>query len=96
MFVTKLTGLRASKTTFQSVHVDWNASPEPFILGYRIRFQDNSFVVPWNKTYAYLQGLHSNTTYNISVIPLHGLSDEENFADNAESIHIVTKPESGK
>ena len=43
-----------------------------------------------------MRGLNGNTTYIISVLPLHGLTDEENFAENAESINITTKPELGK
>lgn len=95
MFVTKLTGLKISKVTFKSFRVDWNPAPEPFVLGYRVRVRKTSLVVPWNKAYAHLTGLNSNTTYILSVLPLHGLTDEEDFAENVNSIKITTKPELG-
>ena len=84
------------KVTFKSVRVYWNPAPEPFILGYRVRVKNTSLIIPWKKTYAHLRGLNGNTTYIVSVLPLHGLTDEWNFAENAESINITTKPELGK
>lgn len=96
VFVSKLTGLTTSKVTFKSVRVDWNPVSEPFIIGYKIFVQNISLLVPSNETHAHVGGLNSNTSYILSVLPLHGLTDEENSAKNAESIIITTKPELGK
>ncbi|PFX34734.1 Protein sidekick-1, partial [Stylophora pistillata] len=94
MFVTKPSGLRINTVTFQSVRVDWNPVPEPFILGYKILVQNIPLkeLLPWNRTYAYIGGLLSNTTYIIGVSSFHGLTSEENPIENVESINITTKP----
>lgn len=98
VFVSKPTDLKASKVTFKSVRVDWNPVPESFILGYRVLVQNIPLdeTLPWNKTYANIAGLRSNTTYIISVIPVHGLTDKKYPAGNAGSIIITTKKELGK
>ena len=96
VFVTKPTGLKTSNVTFKSFRVDWDPVPEPFILGYSIRVENSSFAVPWDTTHAHLSGLHSNTTYIISVSPFHGLTDGDNSVENVENISITTKPELGK
>lgn len=96
MFVSNLTGLRASEVTFKSVRVDWNPVSEPFILGYRVIVRNVSLLVSWNETHAHVGGLLSNTSYILTVLPFHGLTDEKNSAENAESITITTKPDLGK
>lgn len=99
VFVSNLTGLRASEVTFKSFRVDWNPVSESFILGYRINVQNvrlSELIVPWNVTYAHIEGLRGNTTYTISVLPFHGLTVEEIPGENEESIIITTKPEPGK
>ncbi|XP_078344041.1 uncharacterized protein LOC144629687 [Oculina patagonica] len=80
IFVTKLTGLRASYLTFESVRVDWNLVPELFVLGYKVQVQNTSFslFVAWNISSAHVNGLHSNTAYVIEVFPVHGLTAEGN------------------
>lgn len=79
--------------------MDWIPVPERFVLGYRVFVQNTSLTVfiPWNQqTFAHVGGLQSNTTYIISVSPLHGLTDKETPVENEESIMITTKPELGK
>lgn len=58
-------------------------------------FPLNDFIVPWNKTHAYVTGLHGDTTYIISVIPLHGLTVKEIPENNEERIIITTQSEPG-
>lgn len=98
MFVSKLTGLRTSEVTFKSVRVEWNVVPEPFILGYRVLVKNIYLkqLVPWNRTYADVRGLLSNSSYIIGVSPFHGLTNEEYPEEKMESINITTKPEQGE
>ena len=98
VIVSKVNGLRTSDVTFKSVRVDWNRNPEPFILGYRVLVHNFSLIKfsSWNETYARIGGLRSNTTYSISVLPLHGLTDEENLSEIVGRVIITTKQELGK
>lgn len=98
VFVSRPTALRASNVTFTSVRVDWNPVPERFLLGYRVLVQNIPFdeTLPWNKTDVNVTGLLNNTKYTISVLPVHGLTDEEYPAGNAASIIVRTKQEPGK
>ena len=97
VFVSRPTGLRASYVTQRSVRVDWNPALEKFIVGYRVFVQNIPFneTLPWNKNSARVAGLSSNTRYIISVVPVHGLSDEEHPAENSASIIVTTKREQG-
>lgn len=77
--------------------MDWNPVPEKFIVGYRVLVQHTPLneTLPWNKNSAIVEGLSSSTRYIISVIPVHGLSDEEHPAENSASIIVTTKREPG-
>ena len=98
MFISRPTGLKASRITFKSVRVDWNPVPESFILGFRVLVKniplDETF--PWNKTYADITGLRGSTKYIISVLPVHGLTDKKYFTENTGSIIVTTKQEPGE
>lgn len=98
VFVSRPTGLRTSNVTLTSIRVEWNPVPERYILGYRVFVPNISFneTLPWNKTSVNVVGLCSNTKYIIRVLPVHGLTDEEHPAGNAESIVVSTKREPGK
>lgn len=98
MFVSRPTVLRISNVTFTSFRVDWNPVPERFILGYRIFVQNTSLneTHSWNKTYADITGLRSNTEYTISVLPVHGLTDGGHLAASAAKIIVTTMRELGK
>lgn len=97
VFVSRLTGLRASNITYTSVRLDWNPVPEPFILGYRVLVQSIQFkdTLSWSKTYVDVAGLSSNTKYIIVVLPFHGLTDEGHPSGNEEKIIVTTKREQG-
>lgn len=98
VYVSRPTGLRSSNVTLTSVRVDWNPVPERFILGYKVlvnKLRLNK-TLHWNKTYALIAGLRSNTKYIISILPVHGLTDEEHPTGNAASIIVTTKREPGK
>lgn len=98
VFVSRPTGLRTSNITTTSVRVEWNPVQERFILGYKVLVQNFPLnqTLPWNKTYALVAGLLSNTKYIISVLPVHGLTLEEHSAGNTASITVTTKREPGK
>ena len=98
VFVSRPTGLRSSNVTFTSVRVDWNPVPERFIIGYRVFVQGIPLneTRPWKKTSALVAGLRSNTMYVITVLPVHGLTDEKQPSGNAASIIVTTKREPGK
>ena len=98
VFVSRPTGLKTNNVTFTSVRLDWNPVPERFILGYRILVQNIPLnaTIPWNKTSALITGLCSNTRYTISVLPVHGLTDEEYLVGSAASIIVTTLREPGK
>lgn len=98
VFVSRPTGLRTSNLTHTSVRVDWNPVPERFILGYKVLVQKIPLntTLPWNKTFAYVARLRSNTKYIISVFPVHGLTDEEHPTEIEASIIVKTKRELGK
>lgn len=78
--------------------MDWNPVQERFILGYKVLVQNSPFKVtlPWNKTYAHVVGLRSNSEYTIRVLPVHGLTDEDHPTGNAASITVTTKRVPGK
>ena len=84
--------------TFETVRVEWNPAPELFILGYKVLVQNTSIrqLVAWNISSAYVEGLHSNTTYVIKVFPVHGLTVEELANENSQGIFVTTKPVQGK
>lgn len=98
VFVSRPTGLRSSNVTLTSVRVDWNPVQERFILGYKILVQNIPLneTLSWNTTYADVIGLRSNTRYVISVLPVHGLTDEEHPTGNAAKIIVTTMQEPGK
>lgn len=98
VYVSKPTRLRASNVTYKSVRVDWSPVLELFILGYRVLLQNVPIneTFPWNKTYALITGLRSNTKYVIGILPVHGLTDEKHPVGNTESIIITTKQVQGK
>ena len=96
--MSKLSGLRTSRVTFDSVRVDWTLVPELFIFGYRVLVQNTSFnkLVAWNKSFTDITGLHSNFTYVIKVYPVHGLTDKWSSAASSQNITVTTKTEKGK
>lgn len=98
VFVSRPTGLRISNVTTTSIRVDWNLVPEHFILGYRVLVQNVALneTLSWRKNYALVANLRSNTKYIISVLPIHGLTDEEHPEGNAAHITVTTKREPGK
>ena len=98
MFVSRPTGLKTSNVTFESVRIDWNPVPELFLLGYRVLVQNipRNETLHWSKTYANVTGLRGNTTYIITVLPVHGLTDEKHPTGNGGSITVTTKREPGK
>lgn len=98
VFVSRPTGLRTSNVTLTSVRLDWDPVPERFILGYRVFSLNVSLneTLHWKKTYVNVLGLRSNTKYTMSVLPVHGLTDEEHPAGNAASIIVTTRREPGK
>lgn len=98
VFVSRPTGLRSSNVTFTSVRVDWNPVPERFIIGYRVFVQGIPLneTHSWKKTSALVAGLRSNTMHVITVLPVHGLTDEKQPSGNAASIIVTTKREPGK
>lgn len=98
VFVSRPTGLRTSNVTLTSVRLDWDPVPERFILGYRVFSLNVSLneTLHWNKTYVNILGLRSNTKYTMSVLPVHGLTDEEHPTGNAASIIVTTRREPGK
>lgn len=98
VFVSKLRGLRTSNVTFESVLVDWEPVPEPFILGYRVLVKNNSLskLVAWNKSFINIDGLHSNSSYVIEVYPVHGLLDEQRIDPaRVQSITVMTEIDRG-
>ena len=98
VFVTKLSGLRATYVTFESVRIEWNPVPELFILGYKVLVQNTSFsqFVPWNVYSTLMKGLHSNSSYVIKVFPVHGLAVEGILPDSSQSIIVNTDEDRGK
>ena len=98
VFVSRPTGLRSSNVTLTSVRVDWNPVPERFILGYKVLVKNFPLnkTIHWYKNYAHITSLRSNTKYIISILPFHGLTDEEHPTGNAASIIVKTKKEPGK
>ena len=98
VFVTKVTRLRASYVTFESVRVEWNPVPELFVLRYKILVQNTYFshFVAWNVNSTLIEDLHSNTSYVIKVFPVHGLSVEGIHQDSSQSIIVTTKADRGK
>lgn len=99
VFVSKLRGLRTSKVTFESVRVDWEPVPEPFILGYRVLVKNNSFskLVAWNKSFITIDGFHSNSSYVIKIYPVHGLLDEHTIDPaSVQSITVMTEIDRGQ
>jgi len=98
VFVTNLTGLKATYLTFESVRVEWNPVPELFILGYKVLVQNTSFsqFVAWNVNSTLIESLHSNTSYVIKVFPVHGLPVEGIPPESFQSIIVTTKEDRGK
>ena len=98
VFISRPSGLRTSNVTLTSVRLDWNAVPERFILGYKVLVQNvpRNETLYWNKTYAFIKGLWSNTEYIISVFPVHGLTDERHLVGNGATIIVTTLREPGK
>jgi len=96
--MTKLTGLRASYVTFESVRIEWKPVPELFILGYKVLVQDTSFsqFVVWNVNSLLIEGLLSNTPYVITVFPVHGLVIEGVGPHSSQSIVVTTGANPGK
>ena len=98
VFVTRITGLRATYVTSKSVRVEWKPVPERFILGYKVLVQNTSFshFVVWNLNSTLMEGLHSNTLYVITVFPVHGLATEGIPPDSSQSIIVTTEADRGK
>ena len=96
--MTKLTGLRASYVTFETVRVEWNPVPEFFILGYNVLVQNTSFsqLVAWNVNSTLIEGLRSNTPYVVTVFPVHGLAIEGIPPESSQSIIVTTGTDRGK
>jgi len=97
IFMAKLTGLRATYVTFESVRVEWKPVPELFILGYKVLVPNTfSQFVPWNVNSTLMEGLHSNTSYVVTVFPVHGLAIKGIPPDSSQSIIVTTEADQGQ